>query len=327
MKKVVLDMDTGVDDAVAIVFALNSPELDVLAITTVAGNARVKECTRNCLLLSELVRPDDPPPVAEGAASPLERELVTAPEVHGRDGLGGEQGTLPAPEREADPVKAHELMIALAKKYPGEITLVATGPLTNVARAIIRDRDAVRLFERIVIMGGAFRVPGNTGLVAEFNFYVDPDAARIVLRAGLKSTIVPLDATIQSVLLRTDLALPPKEARNPRRRPERDLSVILHRALDYYFRFQELESGLDGGYMHDPLAVAAAIEPSIVKSVLASVEVIPRGEDRGRSFIRPPTSRTANVHVALEPDLRAFRKLLAERVLRPVFRSDLPPLP
>jgi inosine-uridine nucleoside N-ribohydrolase len=203
--KVVLDTDAGVDDAIAIVLALNSPEVDLVAVTTVAGNAPVAECTRNCLLLAELLRPEKPPPVSEGAEAPLRKKLVTAPEVHGPDGLGGELGSLPRPRLDASPRSAVDVLIETARGHPGEAILVATGPLTNVASALRADPEALALYRRVVVMGGAFYVPGNTGPVAEFNFFVDPEAADAVMNAGLPTTLVPLDATTRSPLREADL--------------------------------------------------------------------------------------------------------------------------
>jgi len=315
--KIVIDTDSGVDDAVAIVLAAGAPEVDLLAITTVAGNAPVGECTRNCLLLTELLRPDDPPIVAEGAAAPLAKELLTAPEVHGPDGLGGELGSLPPPILAASPATADEVMIEVARRYPGEVVLVATGPLTNVAAALRADPDAVALYRRVVVMGGAFYVPGNTGPVAEFNFYVDPEAADRVMNAGLPLTLVPLDATTRSPLMHADLSARPRH-RPPLPRPERDLAAILARALDYYMRRELEESGLHGGYMHDPLAVAAAFAPEILTVSTSAVRVTASGEDRGRSALASPTGGLP-AEVAFDLDEEAFRTILEERVLAPTF--------
>jgi len=271
--KLVLDVDTGVDDAIAILLALNSPEAELEAITTVAGNAPVEECTRNCLLLVESLGADPAPTVAAGAASPLARELVTAPEVHGPDGLGGELGSLPRPRLAATQEPAHAVLASAASRVPGEATLVATGPLTNLAIALERDPVALAAYRRIIVMGGAFHVPGNTGPVAEFNFYVDPEAAAAVLTSGLNLTLIPLDATTRAPLRLSDLEGRPRHRLPPATRPGRNPAAILSRALDYYMRREFEESGLRGGYMHDPLAVAAAIAPGILTTSPAGVEV------------------------------------------------------
>lgn len=317
--KIVIDTDAGVDDAVALVLALNSPEVDLLAITTVAGNARVAECTGNCLLLTEILRPDGPPPVAAGAEAPLRRKLVTAPEVHGPDGLGGEVGSLPQPRRGPSPRTAVEILIETARRNPGEVTLIATGPLTNLAAALSADPGAMWLYRRIVVMGGAFYVPGNTGPVAEFNFFVDPEAADRLMRAGLPVTLVPLDVTTRAPLQEDDLIgrplYPPPSAR-----PERDVASILSRALDYYMRREFAESGLRGGYMHDPLAVASALAPAILTTSAAGARVGARGGERGRSILMPHTGRSPLL-IAFDLDEDAFRAILDERVLTPTFGS------
>ena len=334
--KLVLDTDTGVDDAFAIALALNSPEIELLALTTVAGNAAVTECTRNCLLLGELLMPAAPPPVAEGAAAPLVKTLLTAPEVHGGDGLGGTPGTLPVPSRGAVDRPAHEVLIEAGRRDPGAVTLVATGPLTNLALALEADPDGLAAFQGIVVMGGAFGVPGNTGPVAEFNFYVDPEAADTVMLSGLNITLVPLDATTQVAVMRSELdGLPgwrPALRAPPDRGPSaadaaasgslRDpraaaLRSVLARALDYYIAYQRSESGLDGGYMHDPVTLASVLEPDLLEARSMSVRVVLDGDDRGRS--REGGTDDPPVRVATDVDGAAFMRLLTERVLRPVF--------
>lgn len=315
--KIVLDNDAGVDDAVAIVLAVNAPEIELLAVTTVAGNAPVDECTRNCLLLTELLLPGRPPTVARGAAAPLERELVTAPEVHGRDGLGGEIGSLPPPYHTASARPAHEVLIEAARRHPGEVTLVATGPLTNLATALRTDPSAVALFRRIIVMGGAFYVPGNTGPVAEFNFFVDPEAADLVMTAGLPVTLVPLDATTRSPLMYGDLPAVVRQ-RPPLPRPGRDLPAVLSRALDHYMRRELEESGLHGGYMHDPLAVTAAFAPDVLTVTTVRVRVRAHASDRGRSTVEGRPSG-APVEVAFDLDEESFQSTLNERFLIPTF--------
>ncbi len=337
---VVLDMDTGVDDAVALLLAMASPELEVLAVTSVAGNSRVDECTRNNLLLTELVARHDAPPIARGASAPLSRPLVTAPEVHGGDGLGGVTRSLPDPHRGPVAAPAHEMIARLSRQAgdgprrdrgeagptgdrgtsagdgPRRPLLVATGPLTNLALALERDSRALDGYERIVVMGGAFGVPGNTGPVAEFNFFVDPEAAARVMGSGLPVTLVPLDVTTRAVLparllaeyAREDVAL----------RPGRSLARILHRALDHYMAFQVWESGLAGGYMHDALAVACLIMPDAFGTEEIGIDVMTAGPDRGRSVTRPPRSGHG-VHIVRAIDADRFLAMLEERVLAPVF--------
>lgn len=316
--KVVLDMDTGVDDAIALVLAVNSPELEILAITTVAGNAPVDLCTRNSLLLLELMESEAP--VSRGADAPLRQKLLTAPEVHGPDGLGGEIGSLPQPHGSATGEPAHELLARLAEENPGEITLVATGPLTNVARALEINASGVAGYRRVISMAGAFDVPGNTGPVAEFNAYVDPEAASTVFSSGLDLTVVPLDATTKSPLSRENLERHPGAGGQAMPLPGRNLPAILYRALDYYIEFQRGESGLDAGFMHDPLAVASVFMPEILTAMNRSVEVVTEGNDRGRTIAGPAGDRPG-VRVATDFDYETLHGLLNDRVLVPVFRG------
>ncbi|MFH1688723.1 MAG: nucleoside hydrolase [Candidatus Eisenbacteria bacterium] len=319
--RMVLDMDTGVDDAIAIALALGSRDVDVVAITSVAGNVPVELCTRNCLLLNELL--GGSAVVAAGSDRPLAKHLLTASEVHGADGLGGRAGSLPEPSTHPTDEPAHELLTRLPLERPDEITLVTTGPLTNVALALRANPDAVASYSRIIAMGGAFDVPGNTGPVAEFNVYVDPEAADVVLSSGLDITLVPLDATTGAVLMRSALETRERSRGLPADRPGRDLAAVLHRALDHYMEFQFNESGLDGGYMHDPLAVAAALDPGILETRDLHVGVVTNGPDRGRTVRAPAQANAATqsrgVRVAFGHDDSAFRQLLEERVLRPVF--------
>ncbi len=324
--KMVMDMDTGIDDAIAIALAAGSMEVELLAITSVAGNAPVELCTRNCLLLNELLGGDAV--VAAGSDRPLVKTLLTAQEVHGADGLGGHAGSLPEPTTSAIDEPAFELLTRLPAEHPGEVTLVTTGPLTNIALALRTNPDAVASYARIIVMGGAFDVPGNTGTVAEFNVYVDPEAAALVLGSGLDITLVPLDATTGAVLTRSALTAHERARGLPAQRPRRDVAAILHRALDHYMDFQFDESGLDGGYMHDPLAVAAALVPDILETRDLSVGVVTNGPDRGRTVRAPAQGHAAapgrGVHVAFGHDDGAFGRLLEERVLRPVFGARLP---
>jgi len=317
---IILDTDTGVDDAVAIALAARSPEIELVAVTSVAGNAPVRECTRNCLLILELLGADTP--VAAGAAAPLAKELLTAPEVHGADGLGGKRGSLPRPRRAPSDEPAHEFLVRLARERPGQLTLVTTGPLTNVARALALDRDAVASYSRVITMGGAFRVPGNTGPVAEFNVYVDPEAAAAVFASGLELTLVPLDATTRAVLLRSELESRPLCRPPAPPSPGRDLAAVLYRALDYYIAYQRSESGLDGGFMHDALAVAAAMDPALLDTTPAGVEVAADGPERGRTTANA-AARGHGVRIAFGHDCDRFREMLSRRVLEPVFGPEV----
>jgi purine nucleosidase len=271
VKRIIIDTDTGVDDALAIILALRSPELRVEAITTVAGNVEVEKCTRNCLLLLHLLQPERFPVVAQGAKKPLVRRLVTAPEVHGDDGLGDIASGYPTPEERTTNKNATEVILALLHRYPRQITVVAIGPLTNIAHAIRRDFKTMKKTREIVIMGGAFDVAGNTGPVAEFNMYVDPEAADRVLHSGIPITLIPLDVTQKVVLQRPDVVRLAHKGSN-------EIGPFIERMTKKYMQYHETTEGFSGGYLHDPLAVGVAVNKRFVRCRDVHVEVETRGE-------------------------------------------------
>lgn len=264
---VLIDTDCGVDDALALILALRCPELDVRAVVTVAGNVEVERCTRNVLRVLALLRPEKPPHVAQGSARPLRRPLTTAKEVHGRDGLGN---TAPGGSRlkRSAGVRTNGVneIIEFCRRWGRRGTVIAIGPLTNIARALKRDRAAVAGIGRIISMGGAFRVPGNTGPVAEFNYFVDPEAAQAVVSARLPIDIVPLDITHQVTLLRSELEQ--KAERFPG-----TVSSFVSDVTRFYMRYHELTEHFNGGYLHDPVAIAAAADTSLVEFGRTSVAV------------------------------------------------------
>jgi inosine-uridine nucleoside N-ribohydrolase len=274
MRDILIDTDGGVDDALAVALALVSPELNITAITTVAGNVGVDIATRNVFTILDAVSPAIRPPVAQGADAPLSRPLVTASEVHGADGLGNvttlrrEDGSLKYPPAKitlAD-VAAVDFIINEVREHDKALTIITIGPLTNVAEAILKSPEAMRQVGQIVIMGGAFRVYGNVSPVAEFNIFVDPEAAAIVAEFDVPKTFVPLDVTQQVKMMRSEIdtcfAVNPK----PLIEFVRDVAV-------FYMDFHRDNDGFDGCYMHDPTTVAAVIDPSLVTTVAAEVHV------------------------------------------------------
>jgi inosine-uridine nucleoside N-ribohydrolase len=254
-----------------LLFAWNSPELMVEALTTVAGNVPVAQATANAWRLHDLRRPVPAPVVAEGAAAPLGRPLRTASHYHGDDGLGDAGGWPETPTRPA-PADALDVLLDAARRHRERLILIALGPLTNVARALQRDPAAVRAVGRIVVMGGAVDVPGNTDADAEFNMHVDPDAARLVLEAGLPVDLVPLDATRQAVLSRAAL-----EAALVRR-----TGPVAERIAAFTARGFREQGAADGRglTLHDPLAVVVAFEPAVVAWEAVRLTVGPEGETR-----------------------------------------------
>ena len=308
-RPVLIDTDAGVDDALALILALRSPEISVKAITTVAGNVEVGKCTRNVFTILDELQTPDPPPVAQGAARPLRRPVFTAPEVHGSDGLGDMRGRK-AKSRRPNP-HAWKVIRDCCLQYSGRLTIVALGPLTNLATVLRKDPRALRSVKRIVSMGGAFRVPGNTGPVAEFNYFVDPDAADALLGSGVRMTVVPLDVTERVVLMRKELEL------RARRRANRASRFILG-FTKKYMRFHDRTEGFYGAYLHDPIAVTVAVLPAIVETRRTAVRVETKGElTRGMSVAVGGLKSSAGhplVDVATDLDGETFLRFFHSRL-------------
>jgi len=290
---VVLDCDPGHDDAIAILLALASPELDVRGVTTVAGNQTIEKTTRNAQVVLALAGREDVP-VARGAEKPLVRELRTAPNVHGETGLDGPVD-LPTPSAGLSRHSAWELLVDQLR--PG-VVLVPTGPLTNVAIAL----EAGARPETIVWMGGAAG-EGNVTPQAEFNAFVDPDAAARVFAAGAELTMVGLDVTHK--------ALARDEHRERLRRGGRAGRFVAE-LLDFYGRFHAERYGWDGSPIHDALAVAVAIDSTLVRTEHVHVRVRTDDEERGRTEVVPGDE--PNAHVCVEVDAPRFLELLCSRI-------------
>ncbi|MBI4588784.1 MAG: nucleoside hydrolase [Candidatus Rokubacteria bacterium] len=258
-----VDTDPGIDDALALVLALRSPQCSVESITTVAGNVSVERCTLNMFRILDVLKPERLPVVSRGADKPLARSLVSAPHVHGDDGLGNlaelkaADGSLryPRPRLTLSPLDGPDLILDTIGRFPGELVLVALGPLTNLALALQRDARRMALLRRLVIMGGAVGVPGNVTPVAEFNFYVDPEAAAQVLASGLPIELVPLDITRNAILPRSVLQKRLAVCPDPVSRFVADMT-------QRGFEFAE-EIGEGGITLHDPVALGIALDPSL----------------------------------------------------------------
>lgn len=320
-RPVAIDTDPGLDDALALVLALRSPELRVELITTVAGNVPLGTASANARRVLGLLDPAPRPLLARGAARPLRRALQTAPWVHGADGLGGitrlckRDGAPrypPAPDVQVRG-DAPRRLLELVEAHGPALTVVALGPLTNLARALRRAPDLMRRVGRVIVMGGAVRVPGNITPAAEFNFYVDPHAADALMRSGLPITLVPLDVTHQVRLTRSVLEEALRGARSPLAGAVRGMArALLARA-----------PGGSGAPLHDPLAVAVALDPSLVTLSSLGLRVETRGEHtlgmsvaggHGRAR-QDPEPQTVSVATAVDAE-RALA-LFAERVLAP----------
>jgi inosine-uridine nucleoside N-ribohydrolase len=302
---VLIDCDPGQDDALAILLALASPELDVLGVTTVAGNQTVDKTTANALRVLELAGRTDIR-VAAGAERPLVGELVVAADAHGESGLDGVD--LPPPSTEPVAEHAVDFLAARLLAAPEPLTLVPLGPLTNVALLLADHPDAARRIERIVLMGGAVR-EGNQTPSAEFNIWIDPEAAAQVFDSGLDVTMVGLDVTNRAVLTTEDA------------RGLRGFGPVAEAAadmLDFYLGFYNEAYDHGGAPIHDALAVAHVFRPDIltVSDRHVAVEVA-SGLCRGRTVVdmrRRTKVPAPNAHVALDIDSDAFRSLLLDRL-------------
>jgi inosine-uridine nucleoside N-ribohydrolase len=322
-----IDTDPGIDDALAILLALASPEVSVEAITSVAGNVPVDVATPNVHRILAVSPPAVRPRVARGAAAPLRGPLVTATEFHGDDGLGGATALLdtegrlrypPPPDSAAAPLEGAaeadgaDVILETIARFPDELVIVALGPLTNLAVALERDPRRLARVARVVVMGGAIGVPGNVTPAAEFNFHVDPEAAAAAFRAGLPLELVPLDATQQVVLRRADLAA--ALARGDTR-----VARFIDDFTNHLFVFGD-RRGHEGFALHDPLAVAVALDPSLVELEPLHVDVedegrITRGASVADRRAMPPAEKApVNCRVATRVHAARFLELFLARV-------------
>jgi purine nucleosidase len=301
-KPIILDVDTGVDDALAIAYAVRSPELELLGLTTTFGNITVEEAARNSLIVLEKLGSEAP--VYEGAAQPLVRVKTEYPRhIHGADGLGGAAWTEPARKPAAE--RAADFMIGQVRARPHQVTLVCVGPLTNLATAVRKDPGIVPLVDRVILMGGAVRTPGNVSLYAEANIYSDPEAADLVFRAGLPLTAVGLDVTMKTLL-------PSSKVRQWRQRAG-DAGDFFADMTEFYIDFYEADyPGIGGCALHDPLAIGVAIDPGFVTTEDLSIAVDTEGETLGRTYER---DGEPNARVCLGVDSERFLAHFLSRVL------------
>src|SRR5437588_5765007 len=306
MRRIILDTDPGIDDALALLLALASPEVQLEAITTVSGNVDVSLTTYNALSLLELAGRTDIP-VARGCRRPILRQAVDAAFVHGSTGLG----ELKLPEPHAQPVAKHAVDVIIEKIMgaPGEITLVAIGPLTNVALALRREPRIAQHVREVVIMGGALLVPGNDTPTAEFNIYCDPHAAHIVLHAGWPIRLVALDVTM--------LARMQREQVNTLTRGGSPVMSAIQQMLKFYFDVFGPLYGVAAFHMHDPLCLAAAFQPELLtwEPVYVDVELhgtLTLGETV--AYFGRRDAPSPNVLAAVGVDAERFIELFLTRV-------------
>jgi purine nucleosidase len=308
-QQIIIDTDPGQDDAVAILLALASPEIDVLGITAVAGNVPLKLTENNARKICELAgRPEIR--VFAGAIRPLVRHLVTAEEVHGQTGLNGPD--LPEPQMPLQSEYGVDFIVrTLMQEQSGTVTLCALGPLTNIALALTREPEIAGRVKQIVLMGGGFFEGGNVTPAAEFNIYVDPQAADVVFRSGIQLIMMPLDVTHKALTTRKRIAA------------FRDLGtrvgVATAEMLEFFERFDEQKYGSDGGPLHDPCVIAYLLKPELFGGRQCNVAVETASElTMGMTVVDwwGVSKRPKNATVMRDIDADGFYALLVDRLGR-----------
>ena len=307
-KRILFDTDPGIDDACAILLALASPELSLEGLSIVHGNCSVDQATINALSVLELANAGHIP-VARGCELPLVQPSLLAPETHGNTGLGYAE----LPEPRARPIVQHgiDFLIEKIMSSPGEITLVAIGPLTNLALAIRQEPRLVQAVREVIVMGGAIRYEGNTTALAEFNTYVDPHAAHIVCHSGMLITLVPLDVTYQCILTKADV--------HRMRQVESPVTKFVEDATRFYMEFHDEFQSIDGCVINDPLALALTFAPELCTYREMPVDVdISGGISLGKTVgdFYNYSKKPANMKVALAVKPREFMDLFVERIIR-----------
>lgn len=307
--RIVIDTDPGQDDAVAILLALASPEIEVLGICAVAGNVPLALTERNALKICELAGKSETK-VYSGASRPLVRKLVTAEYVHGKTGLDGP--VLPEPEMELQQQNAVDFIVDTVMNNPiGTITICALGPLTNIALALIKEPEVAGRIKQLVLMGGGLFEGGNVTPAAEFNIYVDPHAAKTVFEAEIPIVMMPLDVTHKALTSRS------------RVQAFRDLNTRCGEAtadlLDFFERYDECKYGTNGGPLHDPNVVAYLLQPELYSGRNINVEIETESELTMGMTVADwwqTSGRRANALYVREVDDEGFFDLLTHRIGR-----------
>jgi len=304
---IIIDTDPGQDDALAILLALASPEIELLGITAVAGNVPLQLTEVNARKICELAgRPQTK--VFAGASRPMLRNLVTAEHVHGKTGLDGP--TLPDPKMPLQKQFAPDFIIdTLMAREAGTVTICALGPLTNIGLALVKEPRIASRIKRIIAMGGGWSEGGNITPAAEFNIYVDPHAARLVFQCGAPITLIPLDCTHQALATRARV--------EPFRQMKNRTGPAVAEMLGFSERFDVKKYGSDGGPLHDPCVVAWLLHPEMFSGKDVNVEIECESElTMGQTVVDwwRVTSRKANAHVVRGLDADWFYKLLTQRL-------------
>lgn len=302
--KVILDVDTGIDDAIGIMLAATAPELEVLGITTVSGNIDLESATKNTLRVLALIKREIK--VYPGELKPLRRNIRYATEVHGASGLAGQlEEMLCSP---AQSQHAVDFIIETVKANPHEVTIICTGPQTNLAMALRRAPEIKALIHKVIVMGGAVAVKGNESPVAEFNIAIDPEAAYEVFESGMDVTMIGLDVTKRALLKREHF-----EGLNQELEASQFVMAVTKQYMDRFF----LDNGIYGCAMHDPLAVTMAIRPEFVKTAFHYVAVEHQSQFCDGQTVCDFDNRwqkSPNVKVGMEVDSESFIAFLIERI-------------
>lgn len=305
-KRSIIDTDPGIDDALAILLAIASPEFIVEGLTIVHGNCSLAQGTENALSILELVGATEIP-VAQGYTLPLVQPSLLAPETHGNTGLG--YAKLPMPTTK--PIEQHAVDFIIEKvfQYPNEITIYPVGPLTNIAMAFRKEPKIIHLIKELIIMGGAIKYQGNTTPLAEFNTFVDPHAAHVVFHSGVPITLVPLDVTYQCVLTPEDVTRILK-LNSP-------IAQFIADSTRFYMEFHDEYQKISGCVINDPLAVALGLDPNLVDAQELYVDVdIAGGVSMGKTFadFYNMEKKSPNMKVALDVRPRDFLELFLRRI-------------
>jgi purine nucleosidase len=306
--KVILDVDTGVDDALGILLAIRSGTLEILGITTVNGNVSLEQATDNTCKILQLAGAERDIPVVKGADKPILRPIFFEHKIHGKDGLGGALSGMRM-HKKAEEGHAADFIIEQARRHTGEVTLVMTAPLTNLALAVLKHPGLIHEVKEVIVMGGAVQTYGNVTPTAEYNMYVDPEAAKIVLNAGFSSvTLVGLDVTRKALLTEEHIRM---LGDSPISR------YVQESTADYLQRYYE-RNGVRACALHDPLAVGVAISRGLVVTKYHYVDIETRSELCDGQTVCDFQNRLArepNVHVCIDVNADDFLQLFI-RALR-----------
>ena len=305
-KRIIIDTDPGVDDALTFLLALASPEIQLEALTITQGNVTVEKGTRNALAVLELLKTSHIP-VAQGTSLPMVGPLLASDLVHGGSGLG--EANLPEPKAKPVPQHAIDYLIERFLAEPGEISLFAIGPLTNIALAIRKEPRFAKAVKEMVIMGGAIREGGNVTPQAEFNIYCDPHAAHVVFHSGIPITLIPLDVTHKCMLYIEQV----------RRLGEQESPItrFIADATATYIKFTKTKTGVEGCALHDPLTLVTLIAPELLSYEKHYVDVdISSGPSLGCTFadFYHSTGSPQNMKVALDVRGEEFVELFLKRM-------------